>query len=62
MIFAAKTQAANQQAVRADRRQDDNTSRVYVESSPCMVMPAVDLSALIPARFSHPRTLVDYLT
>ena len=62
MIFAAKTQAANQQAVRTDRRQDDNASRVYVESSPCMVMAAVDLSALIPARFSHPRTLVDYLT
>ena len=61
MIFAAKKPASSQQAVRADRR-EDNGSRSYVEPSPCMVIPAIDLSALIPARFSAPRTIVDYLT
>jgi hypothetical protein len=58
MIFAAKNQEA-----RADRRDDaERTNRAYVEPSPCMVIPAVDLSALIPARFSAPRTIYEYLT
>ena len=61
MIFAAKKPASNKQAARADRR-EDNSSRSYVEPSPCMVMPAIDLSALIPARFSTPRTIVECLT
>ena len=61
MIFAAKKSASSKHAVRADRC-EDNSSRSYVEPSPCMVMPAVDLSALIPVRFSTPRTIVDYLT
>lgn len=61
MFFAAKKTASNKHAIRADRR-EDNGSRSYVEPSPCVVMPAIDLSALIPARFSTPRTIVDYLT
>ena len=61
MIFAAKQPASSKHAVRADRR-EDNGSRSYVEPSPCMVIPAIDLSALIPARFSTPRTIVEYLT
>jgi len=61
MIFAAKKPASSTHAVRADRR-EDNASSSYVEPSPCMVMPAIDLSALIPARFSTPRTIVEYLT
>ena len=62
MIFAAKKPASNEHAVRADRREDSSANRSYVELSPCIVMPAVDLSALIPSRFSAPRTIVDYLT
>jgi hypothetical protein len=61
VIFAAKNPASNTHAVRADHR-EDASSGTYVEPSPCMVMPAIDLSALIPARFSTPRTIVDYLT
>jgi hypothetical protein len=58
MIFAAKNQEA-----RADRRDDaERASRVYVEPSPCVVIPAVDLSALISKRFSAPRTIYEYLT
>jgi hypothetical protein len=40
----------------------ERANRVYVESSPCVVMRAVDLSTLIPARFSSPRTIHEYLT
>ncbi len=62
MIFAAKKTASNNQVSRTDRREDATASAGYVESSPCVVMPAIDLSALIPARFCTPRTIVDYLT
>ena len=61
MIFAAKKPASNKHAVRAEQR-EDNRNRSYVEPSPCLVMPAIDLSALIPARYLRPRTIVDYLT
>ena len=62
MIFAAKKAASNQHAVRADRREDETASRAYVEPSPCMILPAVDLAVLIRARASTPRTILDYLT
>jgi hypothetical protein len=58
MIFFAKKSEA-----RTDRRDDaERANRVYVEPSPCLIMPAIDLSALIPARYAAPRTIVDYLT
>ena len=62
MIFAAKTQAARKQVAHDRRDEAEHASRCYVEPSPCVVMPAVDLSALIPARFSTPRTIYEYLT
>jgi hypothetical protein len=61
VIFVAKKPASNTHAVRADHR-EDASSRSFVEPSPCMVMPTIDVSALIPARFSTPRTILDYLT
>jgi hypothetical protein len=61
MIFAAKRPDSSKHTARADRR-EDYSSRSYVEPSPCLLMPAIDLSALIPARFSTPRTIVECLT
>ena len=60
MIFAAKKATSNTHAVRADRREEETVSRAYVEPSPCMILPAIDLAALIRAR--TPRTILDYLT
>ena len=59
MIFAAKNKDT-----RADRRDDtrERTERVYVEPSPCVVIAAVDLLTLIPARFRAPQTIHEYLT
>jgi hypothetical protein len=62
MIFATKKTVSNKPAAQAERRDDGHAGRSYIEQSPCMVMPAVDLSKLIPARFCAPRTIVDYLT
>ncbi len=62
MILAAKKTVSNNVAARADSREEGSAERVYVEQSPCVVMPALDLSKLIPARFSTPQTILDYLT
>ena len=59
MIFAAKNETA-----RADGRDEANehADRVYVEPSPCVIIRAVDLLTLVPARFRAPQSIHEYLT
>jgi hypothetical protein len=61
-FFAARKTVSSNQSAHAECRQDESARTGYAESTPCMVMPVIDQSELIPARFRTPRTIVDYLT